>query len=343
LLAWSLLVIVIGAGFVPSASSDTQENNSLAKITYVENGKFSKELDLPVYEWYREDKPTIGLILAIHGLTLHGTSYSVLARVLADRGFYVCACDMHGFGQCYANKISGKKNIDYADSYQDIEKLAALMKQTHPGLPLYALGESLGTCMCIRLAANRPDLVDGLILSGPTAQVHPLMFVHPKIISAGTVGYFMEPRFQVNTDAFAKYLVSNDKRVAQEMLDDPLVRKGLTIKDLLKTDSFVSKTFSYARKMKRDEPVLVLQGSEDRCMVPSAITKLSKKIPSADQTLFWLNDHGHLLLETSYLRPTTMNALINWLDLHDNSSSENAKIMEEELLRLGAKPSEDKL
>lgn len=345
----AIAYMVLGAGWLSTSvyAADLDPND---RIVYIEDGQLCKDFHLPTYEWLPKNREPIGALLAIHGLTLHGKQYEVVCKAFAASGFYTCAFDMRGFGRCYADKehsfcIPGdcKKHVDYEKTYADVVKLATAVKQRYPDKPLYAMGESLGTSLCLKLAAKHPQLVDGLILSSPTVKINPLMFVHPKVIFACTFGYFMEPRFQANTDAFVKNLVSNDQDVVNEMVNDPLCRKGLEIKELLRTDRFVLKTLSYARKIKHNEPVLVIQGSEDKCMVPSAITKLARAIPSSDQTLRWLHAHGHILLETDYLRPATVDAITTWLYQHNAEHAQRAKKIEDDLAKLGAKPCNESL
>src|SRR5262249_16148089 len=135
--------------------------------------------------------------------------------------------------------------------------------------------------------------------------------------AAGDWAVFIDPWFRLSTEAFVKYLVSNDPNIVNEMLSDPLCRKQMTIADLLQAHRFVGHTLAYAKKIKPGEPVLVIQGSEDRCMVPKAITTLAKDIPSSEQTIKWLHAHGHLLLETSYLKPATVDTLADWMKQQD--------------------------
>jgi acylglycerol lipase len=350
--SWILILLAISAiclgldNQIQSAYAADLDPND--RIAYVEDGPISKEVGLPTYEWLPKDSQPIGSLLAIHGLTLHGKRFAVVCKAFATFGFYACSFDMRGFGRCYADKqhtfcapSDCKKHVNYGKSYAEVVKLATLIKKRYPDKPLYVMGESLGTCLCVKLAAEHPQLVDGLILSSPTVKLNPLIFVHPKVIAASTFGYFTEPRFQASTDAFVKHLVSNDPDIVNEMLADPLCRKGLNFRELFKTDSFVSKTLFYAHKIGGNEPVLMIQGSEDKCMVPRAITELAASIPSSDQTLRWLHAHGHILLETAYLRPATIDAIVTWLYQHNAEHVQRAKSIEADLLKLGAKPCND--
>ena len=158
------------------------------RVQYLEDGPLSKELHLPLYEWYPKDKEPNGVVVAIHGLTLHGKRYEVLGRAFAAEGFYACAFDMRGFGRCYTDsehKFAGKQKTDPEKSYLDLVALTTRLRQKFPKTAIFVMGESLGTTYCIKLAAEHHELVDGLLLSGPTVQVNPLMFLHPSNMAAG--------------------------------------------------------------------------------------------------------------------------------------------------------------
>ena len=344
-IALLLLLALQSALSTPAFAQDGDPNS---RVTYVEDGQFSKILKIPTYEWIPKDKTPIEAILAIHGLTLHGKRYQVLGKAFAAEGIYCCAPDMRGFGRCYQdpnNKFSSilddKHKVDYDKTYGELVNLAMLIRQKYPNIPLFAMGESLGTSVCIRLAADHPELINGLMLSGPTVRMHPLMILHPHNVAAAGYAVFIHPKFKMSTAPFVKNLVSNDADIVHEMLDDPLCRKGLTIAELMKTGQFVKDTLKYARALKPDVPILVLQGSEDRCMVPHAVTDLSKNIQSADQTLHWLHAHGHLLLETSYLRPATVDSIDEWTKEHQFAHLNETKKLKEEIIQLGAHPIKD--
>ncbi len=206
--------------------------------------------------------------------------------------------------------------------------------------PVIVIGESLGATMALRVAAGHPESVSGVIISGPPARINPLMFFYPSNMWQGILAVLVSPRGHMKLTAFMTKLVSNNKLIGQEMLDDPLVAKKLTIFELLKTQAFCGKTVKYARGLAPDTPLLILQGSQDYCVVPDAIVKIAKKVRSADQTMRWLGNHGHLLLETNYIRAQTVNALVDWADEIDPAHKLELEAMQQLIRKLGGK-SED--
>jgi len=335
----------------PSAQAVVQKAavSAADRYTFVQDGEISKQVHLPTCEWYPKKLPPDAMVLAIHGLTLHGKRYDILGRTFAAENalgsIYVVAPDMRGFGRnrnkehtfCQDNDC--KKIVNYDKSVDDFCKVAKIMREKYPGVPLYLLGESLGSSVCLAVAAKSPELVDGLVLSGTAESVNPKMFDHPKIIASGMFAVFIDPKFNMRLGVFMRDLVSNDPAICQEMLDDPLVPKKLTLAELMKTNKFVGKTNKFAEKVKEDLPVLMLQGSEDKCVVPRAVANLAQHIRSSDQTMKWLHAHGHLLLETAYIRPATIDAITDWFDARTVAHKEQLRAMQEDLRALGGKTS----
>ncbi|MBX9694380.1 MAG: lysophospholipase, partial [Cyanobacteria bacterium] len=209
-------------------------------------------------------------------------------------------------------------------------------KADHPDQRIILVGESLGATPCIRLAAEHGDLVDAIIISGPAVEVNPLMLFHPRSILAGLRGILIDPKFNIKLSFFVEDLVSDDPNIVKEMMDDPLIRKKLSLLDLLKTDAFVSKNLKFASNVKPELPILILQGSKDKCVIPQRVVKLCGKIKSDDQTLRWMDHLSHLLLETKYLKPATIAAMVSFLESHATERTEELEQIHGELKLLGA-------
>lgn len=318
-------------------------------VQFGEDGSFSKKLHLPVYEWSPKGIEPEGMVLAIHGLTLHGTSYDIAGKAFAAGGYYFVSSDMRGFGKCarsyegsssYCVDNDYKWKVNYDKSYEDIVELAKLMKAKYPNLPMMVIGESLGCTLALRIAAGHPELVSSVILSAPAVRLNPLMFVSSASIKSGSYALLISPKFHMSLKGFITNLVSNDPQISQGMLDDPLNLKELPLCDLMKTQTCVGKTVKYAHKISSNIPVLYLQGSHDRCVVPDAVIKLSKSTHSRDQTLKWLDQTGHLLLETKYLKAATVAAINDWVEEHEPAHLVKLKSIEGEIRELGGVVSE---
>lgn len=297
-----------------------------------------KLIGLPIYRWTPVGAEPRGIVLAIHGLTLHGQCYEVLARGFAAGGFVFVAPDMRGYGECASSSAPADiKKINNERSYADIVKLAkALNDQYGQGVPIAALGESLGTSFAVRLAAEHHNLVDAIIIAAPTSRVNPWMFLAPTTIAEGVKALFM-PKHEMSYKVFFDKLVSNNPEIIEELQADPLTLKQIPLQSLIDTANFVGKTNKWARAIAKDTPVLILQGSLDRAMVPRAVTRLTKSIHSTDQTIRWISGYGHLLLETDYLGPPALDAITSFISDHDSEEVQVRAELYREMKRFGAK------
>ena len=105
---------------------------------------------------------------------------------------------------------------------------------------MIALGESLGCTFAVRLAAEHPELVDAVLLSAPAVRINPDMYAgHGQIIKG--LEAVIKPSHEIKMSGFFADLVSKRPEVQNEMIDDPLIRKELSIGELLNTDEFVKR------------------------------------------------------------------------------------------------------
>jgi alpha-beta hydrolase superfamily lysophospholipase len=326
---------------MPPAYKDEINPDLASKYSYIEDGDYSKRLNIPTYEWLPVGMSPRLIILGIHGLTLHGRRFRVAARTLAVNGIGFVSMDMRGFGECYldekkqfSSKGDDRTAINYEKSYQDIVQLAKLIKEKYPTVGLIALGESLGCTFCVRLAAQHPDLITGIILSAPAVRINRDMYGGKGQIWQGFKALF-KPQQQLNMRSFFAQLCSQRDDVQKEMLDDPLIRKEISIGALLSTSKFVSKTARWGKKTDPHLAVLILQGSKDGCVSAKQVTDLMNNMPSDDQTLAWRGTFGHLQLETSFMRAAAIDAIGNWLVDHSVSGLAKLKMFKQDIADLG--------
>lgn len=311
------------------------------KYAHSQDGEWKEKSGLPTNQWLPVGQAPRAVVLAIHGLTLHGGSYEVLARGFAAGSFIFVAPDMLGYGRnSLPDAPRDMQKINNEKSYEHLVKLLEALNQKYPQLPIAVLGESLGTSFSIRLAAEHPKLVDAVIVAAPTSKVNPLMYMHPETIAEGIRALFRRGH-QMSYKVFFNELVSDEPQIIEELKNDPLNLKMMPLKGLLETQKFVSKTDTWAKGIAKDTPILILQGSRDKAMVPKAVTRLTKRIDSTDQTIRWMTGYSHLLLETEYLRPAALDAISDFIDDHDDDRQKAKQELYGEMIRFGAKPLKD--
>lgn len=330
-----------GESTMPAKYVENINPSLAAKYKYTEDGQYTKALGIPTYEWMPSEGPSRAMVLGIHGLTLHGRRFRVLARSIAVNGAGFVSLDMRGFGRCafdekkqFSTPTEDRTKIDHNRSYEDIVQLARMVKANHPDEPLIALGESLGCTFCVRLAAEHPELVAGVILSAPAVKVNKDMYIGNGQIRQGLKSIVV-PDHEMDLRGFFAELCSARKEVQDEMMDDPLILKSITLKRLITTDLFVDKTTEWGKKTDPKLAVLILQGSKDGCVAAKHVTDLMNCMASDDQNLAWRGNFGHLQLETIYMRAAVIDAIANWLRDHGKEALAKSKMQQFLIEELG--------
>jgi acylglycerol lipase len=283
---------------------------------------------LPVSVWRDSQSKPRAAAIAVHGLAMHGRVYDRLASELVAQGVQVYAEDLRGYGrwQCQgeldaAEARAAARTVNYKDSLEDLKVLIKAVRAEHPGLPLFLIGESMGAGFSMRAAEAMPDEVDGLILASPALKRR--NYVGPELVK-DMAALVANPTRELDLVPYIKKLASENDKIVEEAINDPYVRKSLNCKDLLQTAHCISTNMEHAKGVSEHVPVLIIQGDQDKLLKHAAVVALVNKLKSKDQTVRWMKGKGHLLIETSYIDPSTMSTIKTWLASHVNDSAQVA-------------------
>lgn len=119
------------------------------------------------YRW-EPDGPVRGVVQLTHGMGEHLRRYGPLAAALTGRGFAVRGQDHRGHGATAGSpeNLGVLGEHGWAGLVDDIDVLAARVRDEHPGVPLVLLGLSMGSFAVQQYLAAHPDRVDAVVLSG---------------------------------------------------------------------------------------------------------------------------------------------------------------------------------
>ena len=143
---------------VQSVLDDSQEPRLVEDAAVMDDGT-----RLPLRSWVPTDPPRAAIV-AVHGLNDYSGGFDVTATFLSAHGFLVYAFDQRGFGRAPQSGIwaGGDRMAD--DAWQ----VARLLRERHPAIPVYALGESMGGAVLLNaLQRHPPGWVDAVALSAP--------------------------------------------------------------------------------------------------------------------------------------------------------------------------------
>lgn len=288
----------------------TTASPSFAQVARDDDPTIGRGLVTPVRQWRDATQDPRGVVLLLHGFPEHSLLYDKLASRLAFDGFIVYAPDLRGLGRAYTDGTATEISyIKYAD--KDIARLAERIRKEHKGLKVVVGGESMGGALAIRLAAQHPELVDGVMLSGPAIKLehHYARLIPRSLVNVVTLGV-VKVDFSKQIEKF----FSADSRIARELLRDPLVRTKFDTKELIETRQFPRETEKFVDQISEKTPVLVLQSCDDRQVSPKGLCLFDAKLRSQDVTYVVFTFGGHTLLQTKHIDPFAEKAVIEWLD-----------------------------
>jgi alpha-beta hydrolase superfamily lysophospholipase len=120
-------------------------------------------LQLPMREWDAQGKVR-ALIIALHGMSDYSNAFDGPGKQWARLGITTLAFDQRGFGAGPNPGLWPGNDV----MRRDLADFAAAARTRFPGVPVFALGESMGGAVVLSaLADPDPPRLDGVILVAP--------------------------------------------------------------------------------------------------------------------------------------------------------------------------------
>jgi alpha-beta hydrolase superfamily lysophospholipase len=298
---------------IPDVATSEIEGQISANAVRQDDPAIAKELGVPIYLWTAPGVEERGIVVAIHGTTLHGGTFDAIARNLAMQGYVVYAPDLRGFGRWNTRADRIDHEADFFKSRADLVKLINTAKRDHPNLPVFSMGESVGANLSLWLASIAPDLISGVILSGTCITRH-LDLCPPMFVDAARAMFALH--LQVKTRPYVRRFLSEDPEVLKAYMDDPNTRKTMCLAESLGSLHVNKSTLWFADHIPATMPILVFNGTKDRMFDQSKTYKYFRKRHETNLKLVWLVGRGHIQLETSYLKEDVRREVTDWLVAH---------------------------
>ena len=233
-------------------------------------------------------------LLMLHGGGPGATGIANFSRnvpALAEH-FRVIVPDLPGYG-------GSTKRIDRADPFGD---LAGAMLDLLDVLKIeraHVLGNSLGGACALRMALERPEPIDRLVLLGPggidttrkgptEGLKHLLGYYLGDGPTRGKLATFIREYLVFDGDAIGEEII--DERFASSVNPETIANPPLLPpKDL--SSAYLLDLTRDRRLPKLQNPTLVLWGTEDRVNRPSGGRSLQSRLPNCDLYLFSRTGH----------------------------------------------------
>ncbi|MBK8221339.1 MAG: alpha/beta fold hydrolase [Candidatus Obscuribacter sp.] len=265
---------------------------------------FSQEV--PIRFWFPSQAKPRGIFVCIHGMCLHSGSYAALAGTLQASGYAVVALDVRGCGT-WKNSF-GQNFLNLEGAISDIRNIIERMHGLFPDTPIFLMGESMGGGIALHAGARHPEHLAGVISSVPGASRFDQ--VKETLMVILNLPFGLSRPLDISKGLLLK--ATGNPQLRDVWKTDPLSRKMLSPKELIRFQSFMSDNTKFAVKL-NTRPVLVIQGMDDHLVKPPSTLKIYRRISSVNKSLLEIKSGEHLTLEMNQCTPLVLENLVSWV------------------------------
>ena len=241
---------------------------------------------------YKLAGPSDGnLVVFIHGIAGPFGIWSKVANSLMSRGFGILQYDLYGRG--YSDRPDVKYDLDLY--INQLSELLAVLSIRHP---IYLVGWSLGGMIAVAYSAKYSNKIEKLILIAPSgvgisrpmnAKIAMVPFLGELLM--GLLGRQVIVRFALK-ELHSDDLINEFRSLMTEQMQyQGYLRAFLST---LRYCAFEDATEDYRTIGKLGLPVLMISGSEDSIIKPSARRRICELIPHL---------HYNEILDTGHMPP----------------------------------------
>ena len=260
---------------------------------------------LPYRAWLPPGPPR-AIILGLHGFGDYSlNAFSISAPLLTAEGIALYAYDQRGFGAApHPGLWAGGATLA-----ADAVAVARLLRDRHPGIPLFMMGESMGAAVLLVAATGAsPPPADGYILLAPGIRGRETM----SRFSQGALEFASRVIPAVGFSGSAPGFVPTDNPEAmRRWSNDPLTLKTFRVDIVHGLIGLMDAALAAAPAFQAR--ALILYGGQDRIMPPAPVRRLLRGLPGgAGQRLAYYPEGHHLLLR-DLDRATVTRDIAAWL------------------------------
>jgi alpha-beta hydrolase superfamily lysophospholipase/thiol-disulfide isomerase/thioredoxin len=259
----------------------------------------------PCISWVSPVMKPRAVLLCIHGLGLYSGSYANFGKNLSRLGISVYAIDVRGFGSWMQNR--GHEKVDFDACLNDVKTTLISIRAANPGLPVFLLGESMGGAISLRVASLYPDLIAGLVSAVPSGD----RFKQKKTDLKVAIDFLKGPNKQFDVGPSLVDQATNNPKLRDDWVNNPLDRMDLSAKELIQFQSFMNENHDSAKKI-TDLSVMMVEGNKDKLVKPEGTWDLFNDIASPEKTFLAIPSE-HLIYEEQQDKERIHDARINRL------------------------------
>jgi len=274
---------------------------------------------LPLATWTPVGRPWAAAV-ALHGFNDYRQAFVEVGSELAERGIAVYAYDQRGFG---AGPGRGYWHGSAA-MIADFRLAVRLVRARHPGLPVFAIGESMGGAVVLA-AANEPGGggADGVVLIAPAVWGASTM----PLIQQGALWAMSHalPWFPLTAQGLP-IQPSDNIAMLRRLGADPWIIKATRADAVHGLTRLMDQALEAAPHLKG--PALVLYGADDDIVPKAPTCRMIRALPAAPEGAWRiaLYPEGHHMLTRDLAGRMPIDDIAAWMTAPDRPIPSGAEI-----------------
>ncbi len=264
---------------------------------------------LPVRVWPAATTPR-AVIIALHGFNDYSNAFSAVGPAFAADGVITYAYDQRGFGAAAGRGVWPGAQTMVAD----LITVAGLVRERHPDLPLYLLGDSMGGAVVMTALAGAPKAgsplaeVAGVVLVAPAVWGRDVMALVPR--AALWLTNALVPGLVMSAPRRLKIRPSDNVEMMKGLSLDPLVIKATRPDTINGLVELMGGALAAAPRFQT--PGLVLYGAHEQVLPYVAVSRLLSSLPQGHQRVGIYTEGWHMLLRDRQAR-VVITDILSWL------------------------------
>jgi alpha-beta hydrolase superfamily lysophospholipase len=259
---------------------------------------------LPLRIW-AADRPK-AVIVALHGMGDYSNAFAMPAPYWAEHGITTLAFDQRGFGKAPHPGLWAGGDI----MRRDLDDAIAAARARYPGLPVFALGESMGGAVVLSaIASAAPPKLEGVILVAPAVWSRSDMPLSYRAVLWLTAHTF--PGMEVSGRGVVHIWPSDNIPMLRAYSADPLVQKATRADAVWGLVNLMDDGRHAPEHLGAAPPILLLYGKNDQ-VIPAAPTEAVIKA-LGDKAEVHRYDHGFHMLMRDLDRQQVWDDVLAWL------------------------------
>ena len=252
---------------------------------------------LQLYTIIEKNPDPRGAVVIVHGLNEYQGRYDEFAAYLFSQGFSVYRFDHRGHGLSEGPRAFFPERDTMVE---DIATIVEMAVKDNEGIPVFLLGHSMGGLGVDLYGTKYPGRVCGIITIGG--------WLYDDSNAASRV-YDMDPTDYI---AIMGADICSDQAVIDRYMADPLIGKK-TSAGLYQTCLSAQK-WMWANIEKFTDPVLILQGGDDKITPEYTSRDFFDKLKAADKSLMVFAGLGHEILNEP-CRRMIYRYILDWIEM----------------------------